>query len=80
MPEIDIYGQWSKATKMPRIIQYAGLVKLYFRFPNNPTPALQRLMTQLWKLKTTSRKEDDAGDSISGMAEHLEKHYGIFND
>lgn len=80
MPDVDIFGKYSKATKMPRIIQYAGLVKLYFRFPNNPTPALQKLMNQLWKLKPTSKKEDDAGDAISGMAEHLEKYYGIFNE
>ena len=80
IPGVTIFGQWSKSAKMPRIIQYAGLVKLYFRFPNNPTPALQRLMTQLWKLKSTDKKEDDAGDSISGLAAHLEKHYGIFNE
>lgn len=80
MPDLDVFGKWSKATKMPRIIQYAGLVKLYFRFPNNPTPALQKLMAQLWKLKSTDKKEDDAGDSISGLAEHLEKYYGIFNE
>lgn len=79
-PEIDIFGQYSLTSKMPRIIQYAGLVKLYFRFPNNPTPALQRFLNQLWKLKNTDKKEDDAGDSISGMAAHLEKHYGIFNE
>jgi hypothetical protein len=80
IPDLNTYGNWAKATKMPRIIQYAGLVKLYFRFPNNPTPALQKLMIQLWKLKSTSKKEDDAGDSISGLAAHLEKHYGIFNE
>jgi hypothetical protein len=80
MPELDVFGKWSKATKMPRIIQYAGLVKLYFRFPNNPNPALQKLMTQLWKLKSTDKKEDDAGDSISGLCEHLEKYHRIFNE
>jgi hypothetical protein len=80
MPELDVFGKWSKASKMPRIIQYAGLVKLYFRFPNNPTPALQKFMNQVWKLKSTSKKEDDAGDSLSGMAEHLERYYGIFNE
>lgn len=79
-PALDVFGKWSKATKMPRIIQYAGLIKLYFRFPNNPTPALQRFMNQLWKLKSTSKKEDDAGDSLAGMAEHIEKYYGIFNE
>lgn len=79
-PDLNVFGQWSKATKMPRIIQYAGLVKLYFRFPNNPNASTQRLMTQLWKLKSTSKKEDDAGDSISGLAAHLEKHYHLFND
>lgn len=80
MPDLNTYGKWAKSTKMPRIIQYAGLVKLYFRFPNNPTPALQKLMLQLWKLKSTSKKEDDAGDSIAGLAAHLERHYGIFNE
>lgn len=80
IPDLDVFGKWSKSTKMPRIIQYAGLVKLHFRFPNNPTPELQKLMIQLWKLKSTSKKEDDAGDSISGLCEHLEKYYGIFNE
>lgn len=80
MEDLNTHGKWSKATKMPRIIQYAGLVKLYFRFPNNPNPAVQRLLTQLWRLKATSKKEDDAGDSISGLAAHLELRYGIFNE
>lgn len=80
IPELDVFGKWSKSNKMARIIQYAGLVKLYFRFPNNPTPELQRFMIQLWKLKNTSKKEDDAGDAISGLAEYLERHYEIFND
>lgn len=80
IPGLNVFGKYSKASKMPRIIQYAGLVKLYFRFPNNPNPATQRLMTQLWKLKNTSKKEDDAPDSISGMAEHLEKFYHMFKE
>jgi len=80
IPDLDVFGKWSKATKMPRIIQYAGLVKLHFRFPNNPNPELQKFMNQLWKLKSTSKKEDDAGDSISGMCEHLERYYNIFNE
>lgn len=80
IPGLNVFGKFSKATKMPRIIQYAGLVKLYFRFPNEPNAATQRLMTQLWKLKSTSKKEDDAGDSISGLAEHLEKFYHLFKD
>jgi len=80
IPELNVFGKYSSATKMPRILQYSGLVKLYFRFPNNPTPALQKLMIQLWKLKTTSKKEDDAGDSISGLAAHLEQRYRIFNE
>lgn len=79
LKKVEIFGKWSSANKMARIIQYAGLVKLYFRFPNNPTPALQRFMNQLWKLKNTSKKEDDAGDSLSGLAEHLEKHYRLFD-
>jgi len=80
MPDLEVFGKWSKANKMARIIQYAGLVKLYFRFPNNPTPELEKLMIQLWKLKSSDKKDDDAGDSISGMCEHLEKHYGLFNE
>lgn len=80
MPDLNVFGKFSKASKMPRILTYSGLVKLCFYFPNNPTPELQKLMTQLWKLKKTSKKEDDAGDSVSGLAEHLEKFYNLLYD
>ena len=80
MPEVEIFGQYSKPNKMARILANAGLIKLYFYFPENPTPALQRLITQTCKLMKTSTKDDDGPDSLALLASHLEKHYGLFKE
>ncbi len=78
IPALDVFGQFAKANKMGRILANAGLVKLYFYFPENPNPTLQRFMNQVTKLMKTSTKEDDAPDSICGMAAYLEKYHGLF--
>lgn len=80
LPQIEIFGQYAKANKMARILANAGLVKLYFYFPENPNPVLQRFMYQVCKLMKTSTKEDDAPDSITGMAAYLEKYHGLFKE
>lgn len=78
IPEIEVFGQFAKANKMARILANAGLVKLFFYFPENPSPTLQRFITQVCKLMKTSTKEDDAPDSICGLAAYLEKYNGLF--
>lgn len=78
LPGVEIYGQWAKANKMARILSMAGIIKYYFRFPENPNPTTQKFINQVIKLMKTSKKEDDSADSLSGGAAHLESHYGMF--
>jgi PBSX family phage terminase large subunit len=77
---IEIFGQYQKANKMARIIANAGIIKLYFYFPENPNPTLQLFINQVCKLMKTSTKEDDAPDALAGMAAYLEKYHGMFKD
>lgn len=77
---VEVFGQYAKANKMARIIANAGLIKLYFYFPENPNPTLERFITQVCKLMKTSTKEDDAPDSLAGLAAYLEKFHGLFKD
>jgi predicted phage terminase large subunit-like protein len=78
MPALQVYGQYAKANKMGRILANAGLIKMYFYFPENPTPTLQRFINQVCKLTKTATKDDDAPDSLSGLAAYLEKMHGLF--
>lgn len=80
IPGLEIFGQYTKSNKMARILANAGLVKLYFYFPENPNPALTRFMNQVCKLMKTSTKEDDAPDSLTGLAAYLEKYHGLFKE
>jgi len=78
LPGIEIYGQWSKGNKMARILSMAGIIKYFFRFPENPNPTTEKFMNQVYRLLKTSKKEDDAPDSLAGGAAHLEAHFGMF--
>jgi predicted phage terminase large subunit-like protein len=78
LPHVEIMGFWSKSNKMARILSYAGIIKLFFRFPESPNPTTERLMNQLFRLMKTSKKEDDAADSVAGAARYLESHYSMF--
>lgn len=80
MPFLYIFGQYSKANKMGRILAMAGIIKYYFYFPEKPTPTLEKLINQMCKLMKTSTKEDDSADSVAGLAAHLDKHYNIFQE
>jgi phage terminase large subunit len=78
MPALEIFGLKSKKNKMARILANAGLVKLYFYFPENPNEDLQRFMSQACKLLKTSKAEDDAADSLTGLAAYLEHYHQLF--
>lgn len=80
MPWLEIFGQFAKSNKMGRILANSGIVKMYFYFPENPNPTLKKFMDQCFKLMKTSTKEDDAPDSLSGLAAHLEKFYQLFKN
>jgi hypothetical protein len=80
MPDLYVFGLNSKANKMARIFANAGFIKLYFYFPENPNPTLQRFMNQVCKLMKTSTKEDDSADALAGMAAYLEKYHQAFKE
>ncbi|MBT3206940.1 MAG: hypothetical protein HN704_18260 [Bacteroidetes bacterium] len=78
LPEIEIQGFWSKSNKIARILNYSGIIKLFFNFPENPNVTTTNLMNQFCRLMKTSKKEDDAADSIAAAAKYLISHYGLF--
>lgn len=78
IPQIEVFGQYAKGNKMGRILANAGLIKLFFYFPENPNATLQRFIDQVTKLMKTSTKLDDAPDALTGLAAHLEKMYSLF--
>ena len=80
IPGLEVFGQFAKAKKIARILANAGLIKLFFYFPEEPNPTLQRFMNQVCKLMKTSTKEDDAPDSLSGLSAYLEKYHGLFRN
>jgi len=80
MPQIEVFGQFSKPNKMARIIASSGLVKTYFYFPKDPSPVMEEFIDNLTRLLKTSTKEDDAADSTCALAAYLEKYHGMFKD
>jgi len=80
LPGIEIFGQFAKANKMARILANSGLVKMYFYFPDKPNTTLQKLMDQACKLLKTDNENDDAADSLAGLAAYLEKYHGLFKN
>jgi len=80
IPHLEVYGQNARANKMVRILSYAGIIKLYFLFPENPNPTTEKFMNQVFKLLKTSKKDDDAPDVLAAAAAHLERHYNLFRE
>lgn len=80
IPQIEIFGQYSKANKMARILANAGLVKYFFYFPVNPNPDLQRFMTQVTSLLKDSKDNDDAPDALTGLCAYLEHYHSLFKE
>jgi predicted phage terminase large subunit-like protein len=80
LPEVEVFGMFSKTNKMGRILANAGLIKAYFYFPEKPNPALQKFMDQTVKLLKTDKEEDDAADSLSGLSAYLEKYLQLFRE
>lgn len=77
---VEVWGEFSKTNKMSRINSYAGIIKQYFYFPNDPNPVLNRFILEVVRLMKTSKKKDDAPDSLAGLAKHLEKYYHLFKE
>lgn len=77
-PEIVVYGQWNAANKMSRIINMAGFLSKYLYVPENPNEETRKFLDKCYRMLKTSKKEDDAPDSLSIGCAHLEQHYKIF--
>ena len=77
---VEVFGQYAKSNKMARILSNSGLIKAYFYFPVNPNPVLQRFMDQVVSLLKTSKNQDDAPDSLSGLCAYLEKYHQMFKE
>lgn len=80
IPHISVFGMFSKTNKMGRILADAGLIKLFFYFPENPTPELKRFIDEVCKLMKTSTSKDDAPDALSGLCSYLEKYKSLFKN
>jgi PBSX family phage terminase large subunit len=80
MPQVELFGMYSKSNKMGRILANSGLIKMYFYFPENPNETLQKFINQVVNLVNTSKDEDDAPDSLAGLCAYLEKYLGLFKD
>jgi hypothetical protein len=80
LPQVEIFGLFSKANKMGRILANSGLIKHFFYFPENPNEDLKKFIVQLTSLLCTSVENDDAPDSLSGMCAYLEKYKSLFKE
>lgn len=79
MPKMKVFGQWSSANKMARILAMAGFIDKYLYVPENPSPEMTKFLNECYRLQKTSKNKDDAPDSLAGMFAHLEKYYRIFD-
>jgi PBSX family phage terminase large subunit len=80
LPTIEIFGQYAKANKMGRILANAGLIKMFFYFPENPNPVLKKFIDQVVAILKDSKDKDDAPDSLAQLCAYLEKYHGLFKD
>jgi PBSX family phage terminase large subunit len=80
MPGIELFGQYQKLNKTDRILAHAGLIKLYFYFPEKPNDTLQVFITQVVKILKTSKDQDDAPDALAGLCAYLERYHGMFKE
>ena len=77
---VEIFGQYSKANKMARILANSGLIKEYFYFPERPNDTLKAFMDQVISLTVESKDNDDAPDALAGLCAHLEKYKQLFKN
>lgn len=80
VPDVTIFGQWNAANKLSRIINMSGFISKYLYVPESPSHEMQVFLKYCYKFLLTSKKEDDAPDSLSIGAAHLEKFYHLFKE
>lgn len=75
---LTIFGQWNSTNKIGRIRSMAGFISKYLYVPKNPSSEMLAFLEQCYRLEKTSKKEDDAPDSLAILFEHIEKYYKAF--
>ena len=78
IPNVTIFGQWSSTNKMDRIMMNAGLLSRYLYVPENVTGEMYNFLQECYRLLKTSKNKDDAPDSLSIGASHLNKFYRLW--
>lgn len=80
VPDVEVFGMYSKANKLGRIIANSGLIKRHFYFPRKQNNDVMKFMAETIALSVTSKDHDDAADSLSGLCAYLEKYRAIFRN
>ena len=70
-----IFGLFSKANKMQRILNQSGWVMEFMVFPEHPNEELSRFMEQMCSVTWESKDNDDAADAITGLAAMIRRDY-----
>ena len=72
---IPFQGIVSKANKLGRILAQCGWILENCYFPEHPNEELWRFMVQMCSVTHETKKEDDAADSMAGIAMVTRAHY-----
>jgi predicted phage terminase large subunit-like protein len=78
LPQVEIFGQWSRVTKIDRMLNISGIVKYALYVPEEPNITVQTFMEQVYAILKTSKDKDDAPDALCGAIAFLESHYYMF--
>jgi phage terminase large subunit-like protein len=76
-PSLYIWGQFSKANKMGRMLAQSGFILENFYWPENPNEELLRFMKEMCMVTPETKEEDDALDSISLMSAMIRKEFSL---
>ncbi len=74
-PNIPMYGIFSKANKLGRILAQSGWILEFMYFPEHPNEELHRFMLQMASVTSESRDNDDAADAAAGMASMIRRDF-----
>ena len=67
-PGVPFFGLHSKTNKLSRILAQCGWILENVHFPEHPNDELHQFITQMCSVTHETKKEDDAADSMAGMA------------
>lgn len=76
-PGVYVYGQFSKANKMGRILAQSGWILQFFHFPDAPNDELLKFMKQMCSVTIESKDNDDAADCASGLSAMIRRDFHL---